>query len=124
MSLAAVAAPVASDDERRKIALALLERLRPCYGRLVVSEPRAVSAPKRQGPLHIPELGRRSCGMICRVILAHDRSEIPPGTYVFIDEFAGSPLYDESVGYLPYWVIGEGDCIAVLTDEDALTAPE
>lgn len=99
-------------------ALALLE---PRPGRLIVNRPRPL---QEEGPrklrsgLYAPAQEERvrrefGCSALVLKVCATDTHGIAPGDEVIIPEYGGTPLYWDRE--LPYWIIGEGDVMAVIT---------
>lgn len=98
-----------------------LDKIKPTSGRLVVTKP----SPLTEGGIHkldsevlyTPSHSaehRRQYGVKCKVLrIAPDVHECSVGDTIIIGEFAGTPIYDED-RELPYWLIGEGQIIAVL----------
>lgn len=113
----------------------LVDALTPLPGRLIVEEPRAVAAPKRtMSGLYLAahsERTRRTAGLVTRVLkcardveqrFAHEG--VRAGAWVYVPEFAGTPLLAADGGATGYWVIGAGDLIAVLDSPEAVAYAE
>jgi len=118
-----------SEEEERTVDVAVLTRLQPRTKRIIVTKPdvsayhhsREVVSSRLGSPIVVPGLAMhnlREFGMKATVLkIAPDiHEDIAPGVTVVIPEHAGKPIY---LAYTtPYWIIGEGDVLLVLEDED------
>jgi len=99
---------------------AILQYIHPRAHRLIVDKPKPLMV---EGPRKLPsglyapaqeDRYRREFGCSARVLKIHpdDTHGLRPGDEVLIPEFSGSPIYLGKE--TPYWIVGEGDVMAVI----------
>jgi co-chaperonin GroES (HSP10) len=106
--------------------LEILASIRPMSKRLIVTKPK-VQEIKENRYIIIPETAKSICkefGLETTVLkMAPDvTQDVKVGDTVLIAEFAGVPLVIDTA--VPFWSIGEGDMLAVITPTIHRKAPK
>jgi hypothetical protein len=120
-----LAATGMDDPDARLAEVELFTHLKPAGSRLVVTKPTIAaynSTRVTTGGIDVPDLAIRALkefGLLAWILSVgpHCSPEIVPGMAAIIPEYGGKPIYLNRA--TPYWIIGEGDILALVVNENS-----
>lgn len=120
-----LAATGMDDADARAAEIELFTHIRPTGARLVVTKPTIAayhSSRITAGGIEVPDMALRALkefGLLAWILKVGPlcTQDIAAGMAAIIPEFGGKPIYLHRE--TPYWIIGEGEILALLTNDDA-----
>jgi len=112
------------DAEVRAAEVEVFSHLRPAGARLLVTRPTIAayhSSRITAGGIEVPDVAIRALkeyGLLSWILSVGPAcsDDIQPGMAAIIPEYGGKPIYLHR--QTPYWIIGEGEILALLTNDD------